>query len=105
MLDNGWYSWFAPLIAVGEVLVGLGLIVGAFVGIAAFFGGLMNWSFIMAGSASTNGLLFVAAVLLILAWKVAGYYGLDRFLLPRLGVPWRPGSLFGSRAAEAPASG
>jgi hypothetical protein len=27
------------------------------------------------------------------AWKVAGYYGLDRYLLPMLGTPWRPGSL------------
>jgi thiosulfate dehydrogenase [quinone] large subunit len=25
----------------------------------------------------------------MLAWKVAGYYGLDRFLLPLLGTPWR----------------
>jgi thiosulfate dehydrogenase [quinone] large subunit len=26
----------------------------------------------------------------ILAWKVAGYYGVDRVLLPMLGTPWRP---------------
>jgi thiosulfate dehydrogenase (quinone) large subunit len=105
MLDNQWYTWFAKLIAVGELLVGLGLIVGAFVGIAAFFGGLMNWSFIMAGSASTNGLLFLAAVLLILAWKVAGYFGADRFLLPRLGVPWRPGSMFSPRPPASSPTG
>jgi thiosulfate dehydrogenase [quinone] large subunit len=29
-------------------------------------------------------------VFLILAWKTAGYWGLDRFLLPLLGTPWRP---------------
>jgi thiosulfate dehydrogenase [quinone] large subunit len=28
------------------------------------------------------------AILLVLAWKVAGYYGLDYFLLRRLGTPW-----------------
>lgn len=28
------------------------------------------------------------SMLLILAWKVAGWYGLDRWLLPRLGTPW-----------------
>jgi len=44
-------SWFASLVAFGEFLVGAALIVGAFVGIAAFFGALMNWNFIMAGSA------------------------------------------------------
>ncbi|MBI1279661.1 MAG: DoxX family protein [Anaerolineaceae bacterium] len=89
MVDNGSYVWFAKLIAVGELLVGIGLIVGAFVGIAAFFGALMNWNFIMAGSASTNGLLLVGAIVLVLAWKIAGYYGADYFLLRYLGTPWR----------------
>jgi thiosulfate dehydrogenase [quinone] large subunit len=88
LLDSGAYTWFAKLIAVGEVLVGVALIIGAFVGIAAFFGALMNWNFMLAGSASTNPLLFAAAILLILAWKTAGYYGADRYLLPRLGTPW-----------------
>jgi thiosulfate dehydrogenase [quinone] large subunit len=88
LLDSGAYTWFAKLVAVSEFLVGVALILGAFVGIAAFFGGFMNWNFIMAGSASTNPLLFVAEIALILAWKTAGWYGLDRILLPRLGTPW-----------------
>jgi thiosulfate dehydrogenase [quinone] large subunit len=88
MLEQGWYSWFAPLVAYGELLVGIGLILGAFTGIAAFFGAFMNWNFIMAGAASTNGMLLVLAMLLVLGWKVAGWYGLDRYLLPRIGVPW-----------------
>jgi thiosulfate dehydrogenase [quinone] large subunit len=88
MLDNGWYTWFASLVAFGEFLVGAALIVGAFVGIAAFFGALMNWNFIMAGSASTNPMLLMLGIFLILAWKVAGWYGLDRYLLPLLGTPW-----------------
>ncbi len=50
----------------------------------------MNFNFMLAGSASTNPVLFLLAVLLILAWKVAGYYGLDRVLLHRLGTPWQP---------------
>ena len=25
---------------------------------------------------------------LILAWRIAGYYGVDRWLLPLLGTPW-----------------
>lgn len=88
MLDQGWYQWFAPLIAYGEVLVGIALILGALTGIAAFFGAFMNWNFIMAGAASTNGMLLTLAVLLVLAWKVAGWWGLDRWLLPLLGTPW-----------------
>jgi thiosulfate dehydrogenase [quinone] large subunit len=89
MLDNGSYVWFAKLIVAGEVLVGIALIIGAFVGVAAFFAALLNWNFIMAGSASSNGLLLVGAIVLILAWKTAGYFGFDRFLLPRLGTPWK----------------
>jgi thiosulfate dehydrogenase [quinone] large subunit len=90
MLDNGWYEWFAKLIAWGEVLVGFGLLVGALVGIAAFFGTVMNFSFMLAGSTSTNPVLFGLAVFLVLAWKVAGFWGLDRWLLPALGTPWQP---------------
>ncbi len=93
MLDAQAYTWFAKVIAYGELLVGIGLILGAFVGIAAFFGAFMNWNFLMAGSASTNPLLFVVALLLVLAWKTAGYYGLDRVLLPMLGTPWKVGYL------------
>ena len=88
MLDNEWYTWFAPLVAYGEFLVGVALILGAFVGIAAFFGAFLNWNFLMAGTASTNGMLLALAIVLILAWKVAGWYGLDRYLLPRIGTPW-----------------
>jgi thiosulfate dehydrogenase [quinone] large subunit len=88
MLDSGSYVWFAKLVVAGEILVGFALIIGAFVGIAAFFGAFMNWNFIMAGAASTNGLLLVAAIALILAWKIAGYFGADRILLPLLGTPW-----------------
>jgi thiosulfate dehydrogenase [quinone] large subunit len=88
LLDSQSYTWFAKLVAFGEFFIGVALILGLFVGIAAFFGGFMNWNFMMAGSASTNPLLFVAAIVLIMAWKVAGYIGADYFLLPKLGTPW-----------------
>jgi thiosulfate dehydrogenase (quinone) large subunit len=88
MLDAQAYTWFAKVVAYGELLIGVGLIVGAFVGIAAFFGAFLNWNFVMAGAASTNGMLFALAVVLMLAWKVAGWYGADRYLLPIIGTPW-----------------
>ena len=89
LLNTESYTWFAKLVVYGEILIGIALILGAFVGISAFFGGLLNWNFIMAGSASTNGLLFTLAILLMLAWKVAGYIGADYYLLAFLGTPWR----------------
>ena len=81
-------TWMSKVIVFGELAIGLGLIVGAFVGVAAFFGAFMNMNFLLAGTTSSNPVLFALAVLLMLAWKVAGYYGLDRVLLPVLGTPW-----------------
>lgn len=78
----------APLIAWGELLVGVALIFGAFVGIASVFGAFMNMNFMLAGAASTNPVLLLASILLILAWKTAGWWGLDRWILLRLGTPW-----------------
>ena len=78
----------SPVVTFGELLVGIGLIVGALTGFAAFFGSFMNMSFMLSGSASSNPVLFVLAIGVILGWKVAGYYGVDRWLLPVLGTPW-----------------
>lgn len=103
---SNWYGWFiqhvaltnlsifSHLVAFGELLVGIALILGIFTGIAAFFGGFMNMNYLFAGTVSTNPLMFVIELFLILAWKVAGWYGLDRYLLPLLGTPWKPGKIF-----------
>jgi thiosulfate dehydrogenase (quinone) large subunit len=45
----------------------------------------------MTGTASFNAWLGLLALPLILGWKVAGWYGLDRWLLPLLGTPWHRG--------------
>jgi len=117
---TGWYAGFlqafvlpyatvwANAVAVGEVLVGLGLIFGALTGVAAFFGTLMNANYLMAGTVSTNPLLFILGTWLVLGWRVAGAIGLDRFLLPLLGTPWAPGKLVhheAARPALAPVAG
>jgi thiosulfate dehydrogenase (quinone) large subunit len=94
--------WFAWIITFGEMAVGLGLIIGLLTGVAAFFGVTMNMSFLLAGSASTNPVMAMLALLVILAWKVAGYYGLDRWVLPILGTPWRPGKTAVAPAAPQP---
>ena len=89
LIDNHAEVFMGKVIALGETAVGLGLIFGAFTGIAAVSGSFLNMNFMLAGSASTNPVLLLLGIAIVLAWKVAGYYGVDRFLLPILGTPWK----------------
>jgi thiosulfate dehydrogenase [quinone] large subunit len=89
LIDIHAEAFMGKVIALGEVAVGLGLIFGAFTGIAAVSGAFMNLNFMLAGSSSTNPVLLLMGFLLVLAWKTAGYIGVDRFLLPILGTPWK----------------
>ena len=105
LLQNNAETWFSWLIILGEIAIGLALILGILTGISAFFGAFMNMSFLLAGTASSNPIMFTMAVGVILAWKVAGYYGVDRWLLPKLGTPWRPGELFARRRSPETSAG
>ncbi len=107
---TGWYAWFlqhvvlpnsalfAYIVTFGELLVGLALILGFLTGIAAFFGVVMNVNYLLAGAVSTNPVLAILGALIMLAWRIAGYYGIDRWLLPLLGTPWSEGQLRRRRA-------
>ena len=89
---QGWYAWFlqnivlpnaavfAYLVTFGEVLIGLGLIFGCLIGIAAFFGVFLNMNFLLSGAVSINPVIGFLALFLILAWRIAGFWGLDRWL-------------------------
>jgi thiosulfate dehydrogenase [quinone] large subunit len=66
---------------------------------------LLNFSFIFAGSTSSNPLLIIMeGMIAFWAWRSAGWFGLDRFLLPLIGTPWAPGPLLGTeeRATARP---
>jgi thiosulfate dehydrogenase [quinone] large subunit len=89
LVDTNSAGWFSYVIVFGELAVGIGLILGAFVGLAATGGLILNMAFMLAGTTSTNPALALLGVLLILAWKNAGYIGLDRYFLPLLGTPWK----------------
>ncbi|MBM4420689.1 MAG: DoxX family membrane protein [Chloroflexi bacterium] len=93
LLDANAHPWFGPLLAYTETAVGILLLVGAFTGIVAAFGAFLNTNFLLAGTVSTNPVLLLLALALVLAWKTAGWLGLDRFLLPAMGTPWHDGRL------------
>lgn len=94
-------TW-SKLVAYGELLVGIALVLGIFTGIAAFFGAFMNFNYLLSGTVSTNPMMFLVAGLLVLAWKTAGWLGVDRVLLPALGTPWAPGRVFRGETPVAP---
>jgi len=107
LVVGGHYVWFAKLVACSEVAVGVALLLGAFTGLAAALGLLMNVNYLLAGSASTNPALATVAVFIVLGWKVAGWWGIDRWLLPcrtPTPLPRRRSSWWRSSARERGAS-
>jgi uncharacterized membrane protein YphA (DoxX/SURF4 family) len=66
-----WYVWFlqnivtplaglfATLVALGELAIGLGLLVGLLTGVAAFFASFVNGNFVLAGALGSNPLLVI----------------------------------------------
>lgn len=113
---QGWYAWFLQHVVLGapglfsfavtwgEFLVGLGILFGVLTGIAAGFGVLMNLNYVLAGTVSINPVIGTIALFLILSWRVCGWIGVDRWLLPAIGLPWKPGTLFQQRQQHGAAS-
>jgi thiosulfate dehydrogenase (quinone) large subunit len=77
-------SWIAKLVTLTELAVGVLLIIGLFTGAAAFAGLALNGIYMFTGSAGVNPAFALVSVFLILAWRNAGYFGLDRFALPKV---------------------
>ncbi len=75
---------FSYLVAYGEVLVGLALVVGVATNFAALMGIIMNLSYLFAGTISKNPQMLLAEAAIVFAGLAAGYYGIDRYLLPYL---------------------
>ncbi|MBW4839147.1 MAG: DoxX family protein [Paenibacillaceae bacterium] len=73
---------FNILVPYGEVLVGLGLILGTFTWLAAFFGMVMNFAFLFSGTVSSNPLLLLLQIFIVVAGSNAGRIGLDYFIQP-----------------------
>ena len=68
--------------ALGELAVGLGLLVGLLTGIAAFFALFMSGNFVLAGSLGSNPTIIILGLFLVMAWRNAGWIGLDRWFIP-----------------------
>jgi thiosulfate dehydrogenase (quinone) large subunit len=93
LIDSNASVVFGKLVSVGELLIGIALIAGVFVGTAAFFGGLLNMSFLLAGSLSAGPAMLAIEILLMVAWKIAGHLGGNFFIHKYFGTFWQPGPL------------
>ncbi|WP_125708239.1 DoxX family protein [Companilactobacillus zhongbaensis] len=70
------------LVAWGELLVGLGLIFGCLTTAAAFFGVVMNFSYMLSGSISVNPMYIFLSYFILIAGYNAGKIGLDHWVIP-----------------------
>lgn len=98
-------KFFNFLIPVGEVLVGLGLILGTFTTFAALMGLVMNAAFLLSGTVSTNVQMLLIQVLIIVAAANAGKIGFDRWVLPFLRGLWAKWTRNEHRDGHTPAAG
>lgn len=73
---------FNTLVPLGEFLVGLGLILGCLTTAAMFFGLVMNFSYLMAGTVSSNPWDILLGAIILFAGYNAGKFGLDRWVIP-----------------------
>lgn len=73
---------------ISQTLIGIALIIGFMTGASLFAGTVLSVGLMEVGAISVNPVVIGLAILLMLAWKTAGWIGLDRWLLPVLGAPW-----------------
>lgn len=75
----GLFNFLVPW---GEFLVGAGLILGTLTTVAVFFGLLMNFMYMLAGTVSTNPLDILIGIFILVAGFNAGKMGGDYFIIP-----------------------
>ncbi len=73
-------GWIAILVAVAEFLVGLGLALGLLTPAAAVAGVLLNFTYVMSGTASVNAFYALIAIIILVTWRTSSEIGLDGFI-------------------------
>lgn len=111
---QSWWAWFLEQVALpnanlftfmvewGEVLVGVGLILGGLTKTAAFFGIVMNMAFLLSGTVSTNPILLILSMFILIAGSNAGRLGLDYYVFRKLNFKRRPADKLHAEHRTAP---
>ena len=95
-------SWIAKVVTLSELVIGALLILGLFTGAAAVAGLALNVIYMFSGSSGVNPAYAIVAVFLILAWRNAGYFGLDRLVLLMMRNRLHPGPRMVTPMASPP---
>ncbi|HHY26020.1 MAG TPA: DoxX family protein [Desulfitobacterium dehalogenans] len=74
----------AFMVKTGEVMIGLGLILGCFTTLAAFFALTMNFSFLLSGTVSSNPQMVIGFLVILYFATASGAIGVDRFFMNKL---------------------
>ncbi|WP_431522062.1 DoxX family membrane protein [Guptibacillus hwajinpoensis] len=77
-------DFFNFLVPWGEFLVGMGLLLGTFTTFAALMGVIMNFAFMFSGTTSTNPMMVILGMLILIAGYNAAKIGLDHWVIPYL---------------------
>ena len=77
-------GFFSFLVQWGELLVGIGLIVGCFTTFATLMGMIMNFAYLLSGTTSTNPQLLLLEIFIVVAGFNAAKWGLDYWVIPYL---------------------
>jgi thiosulfate dehydrogenase (quinone) large subunit len=91
LVKLGVADWIGRITAVGLTVAGIAVLLGLATGFAAFIGVTFSVNVLLADSIILGPEVFALAMLLVLAWKTAGWIGLDRWMLPMIGAPWPGG--------------
>jgi thiosulfate dehydrogenase [quinone] large subunit len=73
---------FNVLVPWGEFLVGLGLLLGTFTTFSVLMGVVMNYSYMLSGTTSTNPQMLFIELFILVAGFNAAKIGLDRWVIP-----------------------
>lgn len=77
-------QFLSYLLTYCEIFLGIALLLGIFTTATAALGCLLNLAYLLSNVVGDNPLMYAVAVMVVVSGSAAGYYGIDRYILPWL---------------------
>ncbi|MDT7710353.1 MAG: thiosulfate dehydrogenase (quinone) large subunit [Pseudonocardiales bacterium] len=101
-------GWIAVLVAVGELLIGIALVFGAFTRVAAIASLALLFTYVMSGTASVCAFYALFAIVILATWRTSSWIGVDGLIAGYRqrhhdggSTTWSPAPVVGSAAPAA----